>query len=46
MFKGIDKKRPTRAPHEIYALEGMKKRHPHTHDIAEDTSMTLRKGQQ
>ena len=32
MFKGIDKKRHTRAPYEIHTLEGMvKKRHPHAH---------------
>jgi len=40
MFKGIDKKRHTRAPYEIHNLEGLarhlagghgKKRHPHAH---------------
>jgi len=46
VFKGIDKKRPTRAPYEIHTLEGMvKKDIPMLMRISNDTSVTLRKDQ-
>jgi len=47
MVKGIDKKRHTRAPYEIHALEGIAKK-----DISmlmrltKDTFVALRKGQE
>jgi len=46
VFKGIDKKRHTRAPYEIHNLEGMvKKDIPMLMHLIKDTSMTLSKGQ-
>jgi hypothetical protein len=46
MFKGIDKKRHTRAPYEIHNLEGMvKKDIPMLMRLTNDISVALRKGQ-
>jgi hypothetical protein len=44
LLKGMSKKRHTRAPYEIHALEGIKKRHPHAHTITKHASLTLKKG--
>jgi len=46
VFKGIDKKRHTRAPYEIHNLEGMKKDISMFMFITNDTSVALRKGQE
>jgi len=47
VFKGLRKKRHTRAPYEIHNLEGMvKKDIPMLIRLTKDTSMALRKGQE
>jgi hypothetical protein len=39
MFKGIDKKRPTRAPYEVHDIKGMKVIHWHSGGLTKDISM-------
>ena len=47
LFKGIDKKRHTRAPYEIHTLEGMvKKDISMLMHLTKDTSVALIKGQE